>query len=171
MDYIGIDTAPAMRARGFVLWEMANRNSLLIEQGSLVHFTQDWHDIPIDSIREECSVMLVFSYFFASKSLTVHDVNNLAAWVARLAGSRAGQPLALFYVNSKDKRANEQYYLLKRRLGLPNPDRALPTRQIEYDPRRTSEHPPRRTEFVGEMLTLHGARKSTTVMEGDLIPF
>ena len=61
-----------------------------------MQFKKCWDEILIDSIREECSVMLVFSYFFASKSITTQDVNGLAAWIAKRAGTRTGRPLALF---------------------------------------------------------------------------
>jgi hypothetical protein len=168
MDYIGIDSAPAMRAQGFALWDVANRDSLLIEEGSTMQFKKCWDEIPIDSIRGECSVVLVFSYFFASKSITTQDVNGLAAWIAKLATTRTGRPLALFYMNSTDARANEKYYMLKQRLGKPQHE--LQTKQVEYQTSKGGMFTGK-SDYVSELLSLNSSQTFTKVTEDDLIPF
>jgi hypothetical protein len=168
MDYIGIDAAQAMRERARTLWE-ASQASRLIEASSTAEFWRSWDHIRIDSIRPGLSVMLVFSYFFASKSLRTEDVNGLAAWVDKLAGTHTGKPLALFYMNSTDARANEKYNRLKQRLGAPR--QALQPKQTEYCTHRGGAYTTKRSEFVSELLSLSRFRECATAPEDDLIPF
>jgi SAM-dependent methyltransferase len=168
MDYIGIDAALAMRARASAFCDVAKRDSLLIKEGSRVQFQKCWDEIPIDNIRGECSVMLVFSYFFASMSITTQDVRGLATWIAKLAGKRTRRPLALFYMNSTDARANEKYYMLKRSLGQPQHE--LQTKQVEYQTYKSGPYP-KKSVYVSEFLRLNSVHEATRVTEDNLILF
>jgi hypothetical protein len=156
IGYMGIDSAAAMRSRGQTFFDNAKDQE---DQAGLLHrasgaaFKPCWTDVPARKIPPESCVMLVFSYFFASKSLTDHDVNALAEWVAEIASTRTNRPLLLFYMNSPDDRANERYYQFKRCLRLPGARQRLPEKEIEYQTLKGGSFTNKR-KHVSELLTL-----------------
>jgi hypothetical protein len=169
IDYIGIDSAEAMRAQAQKLFEAAKDGAKLLQTDSVPAFKPCWTAVPVEHIAHEDSVMLVFSYFFASKSLMAQDVKGMAAWVASLASTRAGRPLLSFYMNSTDHRANEKYYQLRTCLGVASPQQPLPAKQIEFQTLKGGDHISKR-EYVSELLTLSGGVSAGTVAEKDFIP-
>ncbi len=170
IDYVGIDTAPAMRMRAQKLWDAVKDGAGLIRAVSGAAFKPSWTDVPVERIPPCSSVMLVFSYFFASKSLKTQDLNGIAAWIANLANTRTGRPSLLFYMNSTDARANEKYDQLKGCLGLGGVQQPLQTKQIEFQTLKGGEHTSK-CEFVSELLTLPVGLTAGTVPEENLVPF
>jgi hypothetical protein len=170
IEYVGIDSAAAMRSRAQRLFDAAKDGAGLLHSASSATFKPCWTDVPAKKIPPECCVMLVFSYFFASKSLTTQEVNVLAAWVAEVANGRTTKPLSLFYMTSPDGRANERYRQFKECLGLPNTQQSLPTKEIEFQTLKGGAHTSKR-QHVCELLTLPVRMTAGTVSEEDLIPF
>lgn len=153
-SYVGIELAPAMRKMAGILWRAALKEGM-IGDGSKAGFPKSsWAQLPIQRMPRDSSVLLVFSYFFASRFLTKGAVHSLAEFVAELRDSDRVKALVLAHLNSPAVTANESYYHFKRCLGLSAVSSLL-ERTIEYRKKRGSTRTG--TErFVCDIVRLKG---------------
>ncbi|MGH9962313.1 MAG: hypothetical protein ACREBC_35200, partial [Pyrinomonadaceae bacterium] len=114
-DYVGIDSAVPMQKKAKALWEAAQRESL-IGVGSTADFAEAWDDC-LKRMQSDTKVLLVFSYFFASNSLTASPMNSLVRFISALRDSPKVAALVMAYMNSSAPHANEKYGWFKRLMG------------------------------------------------------
>lgn len=153
-DYLGIDSSPAMRTRARRLWEAACEKGL-VGEGSTPDFKESWDEVDVDQVVPATTVLIVFSYLFASHTLTFGTIRSLADFVHRLAASRTTRPLVTVYMNSTNPLANRNYEVFKQLLGF-DPAAGSPVQlSIEYRKKKGSAVTGRE-EFVHEMLRLKG---------------
>lgn len=110
--YIGIDAAAAMRDKAQQLWQAATKDGL-IGDGSIANFARSWDDIRLDNLQTDARVFLVFSYFFASHSLTDKAIQSLARFVRALRDSPRITVIVMAYMNSSVEAAKSNYGLFK----------------------------------------------------------
>jgi hypothetical protein len=150
-DYIGIEASLPMQATAQRFWEAA-RAVRLLGPNSTAGFFASWNDVDATQIDPPAPVLVVFSYFFASKSLDLPAIESLARFVQSLIASRTEQDLLMLYLNSTVVLANRNYELFKWQLGA-RPARAPSTEvTIEYRKRRGAAVAGQET-FVREVLT------------------
>jgi SAM-dependent methyltransferase len=115
--YIGIDSAAPMRDKALQLWEAAAKDKL-ISNGSTASFARSWDDIRLDKLQTDARVFLAFSYFFASRSLTVKTIQSLVRFVRALQDSPRVTAIVMAYINSSKPTANDKYGLFKKLMRL-----------------------------------------------------
>jgi SAM-dependent methyltransferase len=151
-DYLGIDQAPTMRSRANALWESA-RTRGLIDKDSKATFVPSWSDYAEDNIGAEVPVIVIFSYFFASHTLTLAAIVSLARFVNRLTKTRTSGNSTLVYLNSSNPLANRNYEIFKQQLGI-EPATAVPDKlTIEFRKRKGGPNVGKE-EFVHELIQL-----------------
>ncbi|HEV8060582.1 MAG TPA: class I SAM-dependent methyltransferase, partial [Gemmataceae bacterium] len=97
--YYGIDSAAPMRSKADSLWQAAMASNL-IGEGSTAVFTSSWDQIPANALTADSQVLLVFSCFFGSPSLTNAAIQSLCGAVtARLSPPHVAKTLTV-YLNS-----------------------------------------------------------------------
>jgi SAM-dependent methyltransferase len=116
-DYIGIDAAPPMRALAHRLWEAA-RAAGLIHRASVSSFFGAWEAVDPDQIEAAAAVLIIFSYFFASRLLDLPRIDSISRFIRALVTGHPEQLLLLMYLNSPVALANRNYELFKWQLGV-----------------------------------------------------
>ena len=153
-EYVGIDSADAMRRKGHELWAAA-RDRGLLSPNAVARFFESWEAFPAESLRQDATIVALFSYFFASQSLTFHALRSLAAWCQSLR-TRTAQPIVMVvYLNSTIPLANRNYEVFKGLLGI-DPESSTPARStIEYRKKRGGPVTGKE-EFLHELIFLKG---------------
>jgi SAM-dependent methyltransferase len=152
LDYIGVDSAAAMRAKAASLCDAARVKGLL-GANSTVNFQASWTDLAVAEISPARSVLVVLSYCCASHTLTLPALQSLAQTVARLVEGRTGKPLVLAYMNSTNPLASVKYDNFKQALGLNSTSTPPTLTAIEYRKKRGGSVLGRE-EFVRQVLQI-----------------
>lgn len=152
-DYLGIDTAPAMRELASRLMGGARTAGLLGPRGS-VSTTGSWTECGPNSFPRSSPLLIVCSYLFANSSLNTAVLRGLAAWV-RSVCEIAERPVALLvYLNSTNPYSNTNYEYFKTLVGL-DPQAHQPMRSEVWFHKKKNDTPTGDV-FLHELLTLNG---------------
>jgi SAM-dependent methyltransferase len=154
-DYLGIDSAPAMRSKARVLWEAALTQRLIAKE-STADLKASWSDVAGDAIEPATSVMAIFSYFFASQSLTLGAIRSLAGFIRSRMENPAVKLLITVYLNSTNPLANRNYEVFKQLLGLDPEMTSLTQLTIAFRKKKGGAVAGME-EFIQEVLRLKGA--------------
>ncbi len=115
--YCGIDNAPAMQRKARELFEVGQSEGL-IHAKSTARLFPSWTKVDLKKIIiEPCSVLVNFSFFFASRSLKTTGIAVLAEFVQGLIQRPSVEMLCLSYTNSPADIANQKWESFKRQLG------------------------------------------------------
>lgn len=110
--YWGIDRAQPMLSRANSFWQRAAGVGVTA-RGSELHLVTSWGQIPVDQILPGSAVLLNFSYFFASRSLTDPVLRSLVVFLERLQAEANVARLAFVYINSTYHTANQAWSRFK----------------------------------------------------------
>jgi hypothetical protein len=104
-DYIGIDSAKAMRQRGAALLSDA-KQCRIMHSDCEISFLTNWNSIPI---AKNATVLFNFAFFFASETLDEITLRSLANCVRRVAIARKSRTVFISYTNAIHAFSNRNY--------------------------------------------------------------
>jgi|GEM_PF-1104175 len=104
-DYIGIDSAKAMRQRGASLLSDAKQGHIM-HNACEISFLTNWNSIPI---AKNATVLFNFAFFFASETLDEITLRSLAKCVRRVAVARKSRTVFISYTNATHAFSNCNY--------------------------------------------------------------
>jgi SAM-dependent methyltransferase len=152
--YFGIDLSETMREMARAFWDAAV-NKGLIDTSAATIFEHSWLSFPAKQIKKRSSVLLNFSYFFASHSLTQDDIDSLANLVRDLVDNDHIQDLLVSYTNSGFEHANQKYVKFKKQLGARWAKSEPEVSNIVYR-KKPGRKETGNVTFVSEFLDLKG---------------
>jgi hypothetical protein len=130
-DYVGLDSALEMRRMGRKLWDAAVMQGL-IHRKSNARFKATWDANQLEGLPEGTIVILLFSYFFASKSLNNQRLKSIKDYVDRYAAERKISDLILLYTNSPKGQAAKSYWQFKKKFKGSFAMSVPKTIEVEY---------------------------------------
>lgn len=130
-DYIGLDSALEMRRMGRKLWDAAVALGL-IHRKSNARFKATWGADQLNGLSEGTVVILLFSYFFASKSLNNQVLNSIRKFIGLFAAEKKVSEVILLYTNSPKGRAAKSYLQFKKKFQGRFATSAPKTVEVEY---------------------------------------
>lgn len=153
VDYIGIDSSPAMRALASKQLTAAKAESLFDADSSFT-FKHSWTEVDVTAIHANTPILLLFSFFFASHTLTP-ALGSLCGFVERLKQNSKSRITGI-QINSTTGIANVNYHDFRKQLGLSTV--TLGEQVVKYskslDGNSTGEE-----KFVFDQFQLKGTRK------------
>lgn len=124
LDYRGVDIAPEMLTLGTAIMQDLKNHSWL-DASSTFEWAFNWRDLPAARRKH---TLVMGCYLFASDSLD-EQIADLADYLKELSASAAGGTVFLFYANSTNELAGENYVRLGAALGF---DGTSVVRTVKY---------------------------------------
>ncbi len=115
--YIGVDSATPMQVKAQAMWQAA-KEAKLVGNPSKARFYSSWQDIPLADLKMNLRVMISFSYFFASPTLTGEAIHSLVKFICTLRDSPKVSSLCVTYMNATFPEATRNYRSFKEILGF-----------------------------------------------------
>lgn len=129
--YFGIDSAEPMQRKARAIWQGA-QDRQLVSTDSKARFFGSWSEVNVGQLKSNVSAFLLFSYFFASHSLTGEAIDSLIRFVCTLRDCPKIAALTSIYINSNAPAATSKYTSFKRLLGIKSRAQEL-TPKSEYE--------------------------------------
>ncbi|MCI0703038.1 MAG: class I SAM-dependent methyltransferase [Planctomycetia bacterium] len=135
-NYVGVDTATAMRHKADQMLHAAQAAELFGPKGT-IRLCESWEECGPETFHSSASLLIICSYLFASASLNTAILRGLADWL-RSVCHVAERPVALLvYLNSTNPYANMNYEYFKTLVGL-DPQAHQPTRsEVRFQKNRS----------------------------------
>lgn len=107
-EYLGVDSAPAMQERAEAIMQAASQRRIIASDVRF-KFRKSWANLLPSYLSHSTHrrVLINFSYFFASHSLTAEDLDTLAEFVNGIRAAARTKRLVMVHTNSTDDRANQ----------------------------------------------------------------
>ena len=107
-DYIGIDIAPAMQKKANELF-ITSQAEQLISKDCTAKFISSWDEFNEEAVSPKTKILLSFSLFFSSHSLTENDLKSLTLLIKNLKESNKITEIEFFCMNSKHEFKLQKY--------------------------------------------------------------
>jgi hypothetical protein len=128
--YYGIDRSRSMRNKARSMMR-EGKDIGLIDKNTLVKCKSSWDDVPTD-FGGNATVLLIFSYFFASPFLTSADCKSIAKFYRKLRGAKGTLAVNTLYTNSTFDVANANYDRYLKELGVDPAESPPKKKTVHY---------------------------------------
>ena len=128
--YYGVDNAKAMRTKCKSMLEAAQTDRLITDD-TIIDCESSWTQVPT-TFASNSLIILNFSYFFASSSLTDADIDSLVEFYEELIAKNPSGRVLVSYTNSVDARAETNYRKFIAKVDIVYDEQPPLRKNVEY---------------------------------------